>query len=130
MGAKSHYFIITAILVSAVMFCWCAEAAPNFGKKQIVKRVITHYERHSYGIGSWMECVAYNTSTSWLCAVYDVYPAWVSNFPKPVHATVYSMLPAKTYTQVYAVAFNVFQQQPLQCRLKKTLYRRPLSFCP
>jgi hypothetical protein len=37
-GAKTRNFIVTAILVSAVVLCWSAEAAPkNVGHKQIVR---------------------------------------------------------------------------------------------
>jgi hypothetical protein len=131
MGAKSQNLIATAILISVVMLAYTAEAAPNFGNKQIVSRVITRVERHSTNIASYMSCAAYNKSPTWLCAVYDVYPAWFLS-PRPVHGTVYSMLPPNTdaWTQVYAVAINLFQKQPLQCKLRYTVYRPPYSFCP
>jgi hypothetical protein len=64
----------TAILVSAVMLCWRAEAAPkNFGCKQIARNaspdITTQIGRNDPGT---VTCYAYNKSYENICVVYDV----------------------------------------------------------
>jgi hypothetical protein len=128
-GAKSQNFIATAILVSVVMLCWSAEAAPpNYGYKQIVKRgdVIIRYVRHYDILSPWTSCGAYNKSSkSWVCAVFDVYPF----YSRPAHGTVTYQLNPKLWTPIFAASIDN-QIPALQCKLSNAVYVPRYSPCP
>ena len=118
--AKFQKFFATAILASAVMLCWSAEAAPkNLGYKQIVRNaspdITTQIGRNDPGT---VTCYAYNKSYENICVVYDVYPVW--NFAQPGRGTVSHYLPGKTGRSI-AWAFPS-QQASMQCKLVSARY--------
>ena len=68
-GAKSHHFIMTAILVSALTLCWSAEAEP-------ASRDITIKKGTSQPDGGAF-CYAENNNIKDICAIFDYYNlAW------------------------------------------------------
>jgi len=123
LGAKSHRFIVTAILLSAVMFCWRAEAGPRFGPRPIVQRVtvVTKITRESNGHTA---CRVYNTSPKFACVLYDVNPIYSPFSPPKPGWSAAVMFPTSWLT--IADAWNY---KPLQCKLR---YARsyPLYPCP
>jgi hypothetical protein len=119
-GAKSQNFFAAAILVSAVMPCWSAEAAPkNLGYKQTVRNAIpditTQVGRKD---SDTVTCYVYNNSYENICVVYDVYPVW--NFSQPARGTVSHFIPGKTGRGI-AWAFPS-QQASMQCKLVSARY--------
>jgi hypothetical protein len=62
-GAKSHHFIMTAILVSALTMCWSAEAGPAS------QDITIHIGRS----GGSVFCSAQNNNIKDICAVFEVY---------------------------------------------------------
>jgi hypothetical protein len=119
-GAKSRNFFATAILVSAVMSCWSAEAAPkNPGHKQIAGNassdITTQIGTKSSDTAT---CYAYNNSNENICAVYDVYPVW--NLSQPARRTVSHFIPGKTGLSI-AWTFSS-QQASMQCKLVSARY--------
>jgi hypothetical protein len=129
MGAKSQNFIATAILIGALMLACTAEAAPRKGSKQIVQRanVFTAYRHIGYGT----QCLAYNSSPSWVCAAYDVYPTWNwKSGEHPVRGTVSVALWPNNWTAIAGALVN-FETPPLQCKLRYAVYRPAnISRCP
>ena len=67
-GTKSHHFITTAILVSALTLCWSAEAAH---RSKSANRYISVYI--SRGDPAVVICYAINKSTRKISAVFDIY---------------------------------------------------------
>jgi hypothetical protein len=119
-GAKSQNFFATAILVSAVMSCWSAEAAPkNPGYKQTAGNassdITTQIGTKSSDTAT---CYAYNNSNENICAVYDVYPVW--NLSQPARRTVSHFIPGKTGLSI-AWTFSS-QQASMQCKLVSARY--------
>ena len=66
-GTKSHHFITTAILVSALTLCWSAEAAH---RSKSANRYISVYI--SRGDPAFVICYAINRSTRNISAVFDI----------------------------------------------------------
>jgi hypothetical protein len=126
-GAKSQGFFATAILVSAVMSCWSAEAAPkNLASKQIVRNaspdIITQIGKKD---SDTVTCYAYNNSSENICVVYDVYPVW--NFSQPARGKVSHFLPGKTGLGI-AWTFPS-QQASMQCKLVSARYMSWNGLC-
>jgi len=126
-GAKSQNFFATAILVSAVMLCWSAEAAPkNVGHKQIVRNagsdITTQIGRNT----DTVTCYVYNKSDENICVVYDVYPVWY--FSQPARGTVTQSIPGKNGRGI-AWAFP-YQQASMQCKLVSARYIPSYGQCP
>ena len=94
-GAKSQNFFATAILVSAVMLCWSAEAAPkNLGYKYMARNASPDITMQIGRKDSdTVTCYVYNKSSENICVVYDVYPVW--NFSQPARGTVSHILREK-----------------------------------
>jgi hypothetical protein len=126
-GAKSQSFFATAILVSAAMLCWSAEAAPkNVGYKQIVRNASPDITTQ-IGITDpgTVTCRAYNKSDEDICVVYDVYPVW--NFSQPTRGTVSHLIPGKTGRDI-AWTFPS-QQASMQCKLVSARYLPRQALC-
>jgi hypothetical protein len=118
-GAKSQIFFATAILVSAVIFCWSAEAAPkNLANKQIARNASPEIATQIGKYSDTVTCYVYNKSEENICVVYDVYPVW--NFAQPARGTVSHYLPGKTGRSI-AWAFPS-QQASMQCKLVSARY--------
>ena len=68
-GAKSQNFFGTAILASAVMFCWSAEAAPkNLGYKQMARNASPDITMQIGRKDSdTVTCYVYNKSSENIC---------------------------------------------------------------
>jgi hypothetical protein len=76
-GAKTQNFFATAILVSAVVLCWSAEAAPkNLGHKQMVRNASPDITTQIGKNTDTVTCYVYTKSDENICVVYDVYPVW------------------------------------------------------
>jgi hypothetical protein len=122
-GAKSQNFFATAILVSAVMLCWSAEAAT---KKQIVRNastdITTRIGRNDPGT---VTCYAYNKGYENICVMYEVYPVWY--FSQPARGTVLQFIPGKTGRSI-AWAFPS-QQASMQCKLVLARYIPSHALC-
>jgi hypothetical protein len=118
-GAKSQNFFATAILVSAVVLCWSAEAAPkNLGHKQIVRNASPDITTQIGKNSDTVTCYVYNNSNENICVVYDVYPVW--NFSQPARGTVSHFIPGKTGRSI-AWTFPS-QQASMQCKLVSARY--------
>ena len=118
-GVRSQNFFATAILVSAVMPCWSAEAAPkNLGYKQIVRNASPDITTQIGKNSDTVTCFVYNNSNENICVVYDVYPVW--NFSQPARGTVTQFIPGKTGGSI-AWAFPS-QQASMQCKLVSARY--------
>jgi hypothetical protein len=118
-GAKTQALFATAIMVSAVVLCWDAEAAPrNSGHKQTVRNaspdIITQVGKETDNV----TCYVYNKSDENICVVYDVYPVWY--FSQATRGTVSQYLPAKTGRSI-VWAFRS-QQASMQCKLVSARY--------
>ena len=120
MGAKSQKLFAAAILVSAAMHCWSAEAAPkNPGYKQTVRNASPDITTQ---IGTQdsntVICYVYNKRDQNICAVYDVYPVW--NFSQSLRGTVSQFIPGKNGRSI-AWAFPSKQASSrsslIQCKL-------------
>jgi hypothetical protein len=118
-GAKSQNFFATAIIVSAVMLCWSAEAAPeNLGHKQIVRNASPDITTQIGKDTDTVTCYVYNKSDQNICVVYDVYPVWY--FSQATRGTVSHYIPGKTGRSI-AWAF-ASQQASMQCKLVSARY--------
>jgi hypothetical protein len=118
-GAKSQNFFATAILVSAVMLCCSAEAAPrNLGYKQIVRNAGPDISTQIGTESGNVTCYVYNRSYENICVVYDVYPVW--NLSQPARGTVSQFIPGKTGRSI-AWTFRT-QQASMQCKLVSARY--------
>ena len=127
-GTKTQNIVATAILVSAVVLFWSAEAAPkNPGHKQTVRNaspdITTQIGRKD---PNTVTCYAYNNSSENICVVYDVYPVW--NFSQPARGMVSQSIPGKSGSAV-AWAFP-YQQNVMQCKLVSARYIRWNAMCP
>jgi hypothetical protein len=125
-GAKTQNFIVTAILVSAVVLCWSAEAAPkNVGHKQIVRNagsdITTQIGRNT----DTVTCYVYNKSDENICVKYDVYPVWY--FSQAAPGTVSHYIWGKTGRSI-AWAFPS-QQASMQCKLVSAKYMPRHDLC-
>ena len=125
-GAKSQNFFATAILVSAVIFCWSAEAAPkNPGSKRIVRNASPDITTQIGKETDTVTCYVYNKSDDNICVVYDVYPVWY--FSQAKRGTVSHYIPGKTGLSI-AWAFP-FQQASMQCNLVSARYMPSHDLC-
>jgi hypothetical protein len=114
LGTKTQTFFAATILVSGVVLCWSAEAAPkNPGHKQIAKNASPAIATQIGKYTDTVTCYAYNTSDENICVVYDVYPVWY--FSEAKRGTVARYLPGKTGSSI-AWAFPA-QQSSMQCKL-------------
>jgi len=118
-GAKTQNIFATAILISAVVLCWSAEAAPrNPGHKQTVRNaspdITTQIGRNT----DTVTCYVYNKSNDDICVTYDVYPVWY--FAQATRGTVSHYIPGKTGRSI-AWAFPS-QQASMQCKLVAARY--------
>ena len=125
--AKSQNFFATAILVSAVMLCWRAEAAPkNLGYKQIARNassdIATQIGRKD---SDTVTCYAYNRGDDNICVTYDVYPVWY--FSQPARGTVSHYIEGKTGRSI-VWAFTS-QQESMQCKLVSARYMPRDDLC-
>ena len=126
--AKSQNFFATAILVSAVMICWSAEAAPkNLGYKQIARNASPDITTQ-IGIknSDTVTCYVYNKGDENICVTYDVYPVWY--FSQPARGTVSQSIPGKNGRGI-AWAFP-YQQASMQCKLVSARYITWHALCP
>ena len=125
--AKFQKFFATAILASAVMLCWSAEAAPkNLGYKQIVRNASPDITMQIGRKDSdTVTCYVYNKSSENICVVYDVYPVW--NFSQPARGTVAHYTPGKTGRGI-AWAFPS-QEASMQCKLASARYMPLNDLC-
>jgi hypothetical protein len=113
-GAKIQNFFAAAALVSAVVFCWGAEAAPKSpGHKQIAKNASSAIATQIGKYTGTVTCYVYNSSDENICVVYDVYPVWY--FAEAKRGTVAQYLRGKTGSSI-AWAFPA-QQSSMQCKL-------------
>ena len=118
-GAKSQNFFATAILVSAMMLCWSAEAAPkNPGHKQIARNASSAITTQIGKESDRVTCYVYNKSYEDICVTYDVYPVWY--FSQPARGTVSHFIEGKTGRTI-AWAFPS-QQASMQCKLVSARY--------
>jgi hypothetical protein len=125
--AKSQNFFATAILVSAVMICWSAEAAPkNLGYKQIARNASPDITTQ-IGIknSDTVTCYVYNKGDENICVTYDVYPVWY--FSQPARETVSHYIEGKTGRAI-AWAFPS-QQASMQCKLVSARYMSWHGLC-
>jgi hypothetical protein len=117
---KTQIFFATAILVSAVVLCWSAEAAPkNPGQKQVVRNASPEITTQIGKNTDTVTCYVYNKSDDDICVVYDVYPVWY--FSRATRGTVSHYIPGKTGRSI-AWAFPS-QQASMQCKLVSATYR-------
>ena len=126
-GTKSQNFFATALVVSVVMFCWSAEAAPkNLGRKQTVinasSDITTQIAINDPGT---VTCYAYNKSDEGICVVYDVYPVWY--FSQPARGTVSHLIPGKTRLDI-AWTFPS-QRASMKCKLVSARYVPRYALC-
>jgi hypothetical protein len=105
MTAKSQNFITTAITFSAVMLSWSAEAAD----------VTTTREEH-FG---YIHCYARNNGPYDVCAVYDVYPVWISGHP--TRRTPTFQIPGHIRVSVASVL--IWKKPALSCKLISAKYK-------
>jgi hypothetical protein len=113
-ATKTQNFFAAATLVSAVVFCWSAEAAPrNLGQKQIVRNASPAISTQIGKTADTVTCYVYNNSDENICVTYDVYPVWY--FSEAKRGTVSQYLPGKTGSSI-AWAFPA-QQAAMQCKL-------------
>jgi hypothetical protein len=113
-GANIQNFFATATLISAVVLCWSAEAAPkNPGNKQIARNASSAVTTQIGKSTDTVTCYVYNNSDENICVVYDVYPVWY--FSQAKRGTVAQYLPGKTGANI-AWAFAA-QQASMQCKL-------------
>jgi hypothetical protein len=118
-GAKFQNFFAATILVSAVMPCWSAEAAPkNPGYKQMVRNASPDITTQIGKQTDTVTCYVYNRSDKNICVEYDVYPVWY--FSQPKRGTVSYYIPGKTGRSI-AWAFPS-QQESIQCKLVSARY--------
>lgn len=77
--AKTQAFFATAILISSVVLCWSAEAAPkNRRQKQVVRNASLEITTQIGKNTDTVTCYVYNKSNDDICVVYDVYPSGIS----------------------------------------------------
>ena len=113
-GTKTQDLFATAILVSAVVLCWSAEAAPkNPGHKQAVRNASPEITTQIGKNTDTVTCYVYNKSNEDICVTYDVYPVWY--FSQATRGTVSHYIPGKTGRSI-AWAFPS-QQASMQCKL-------------
>src|SRR6476620_3252994 len=118
-GTKSQNFFATAILVSTVMLCWSAEAAPkNPGYKQIVRNASSEIMTQIGKESDRVTCYVFNKSLKDICVTYDVYPVWY--FSQPARGTVSHYIEGKTGRSI-VWAFTS-QQESMQCKLVSARY--------
>ena len=132
---KSHHFITTAILVSALTLCWSAEAAHR-GKPRVtdaMRDVGIAIVDASYGPSEpFRRCYAYNTnSVKDVCAVFDVYnlaAVWVWWGIPPPARRVYLRLDRNrivipnNYLPIYITEEWGLRRRTLQCKLVSATY--------
>jgi len=118
-GTKVRNFLATAILVSAVVLGWSAEAAPkNPGHKQIARNASPEITTQIGKSTDTVTCFVYNKSNEDICVVYEVYPVWY--FAQATRGTVSHYVPGKTGRNI-AWAFQS-QQASMQCKLISARY--------
>ncbi len=123
---KTQSVFATPILVSAVVLCWSAEAAPrNPGYKQIVRSAGPDIATQIGKVTDTVTCYVYNKSEKNVCVVYDVYPVWY--FAQARRGTVSRYIPGKTGLSI-AWAFPS-QQSSMQCKLVSARYVTPHDLC-
>jgi hypothetical protein len=116
---KTQIFFATAILVSAAVLCWSAEAAPkNPGHKQTARNASPDITTQIGKVTDTVTCFVYNKSDENICVVYDVYPVWY--FSQAKRGTVTQYIPGKTGRSI-AWAFPS-QQASMQCKLVSARY--------
>ena len=131
-GTKSHHFITTAILVSALTLCWSAEAAHR-GKPRVtdaMRDVGIAIVDASYGPSEpFRRCYAYNTnSVKDVCAVFDYEnSAWWFSIP-PQATRVYLRLDRNrivipnNYLPIYITEEWGLRRRTLHCKLVSATY--------
>jgi hypothetical protein len=130
-GAKSHHFIMTAILASALTLCWSAEAKPpNGGSKPLITDTIVKKVRYTATGG--VVCYVYNPSfTREMCAVIDYYnSAWWFGFPAHARRIQRRLTGIEMRPITRA---PLFQDPTLHCKLVSARYGPPyrsLADCP
>src|SRR5262245_62520899 len=125
-GVKNRSFFATATLVSAVVLCWSAEAAPrNSGPKQIVRNASPAISTQIGKTADSVTCYVYNTSDENICVKYDVYPVWY--FSEAKRRTVTQYLWAKTGSSI-VWAFPT-QQASMQCKLVSARFMPKNELC-
>ena len=129
-GAKFQNFIAMAILVSAVMLGWSAEAAPSkhFGHK--LRNASTYITTQTVrNIDGSITCFAINSGYKDICAAFDAYSAIQFPMPvNPVRGTVWRGFPGKS---VFAIAWTSPTQKPsAQCKLISARYQSAVGPCP
>jgi hypothetical protein len=125
-GPKTLNLFATAALVSAVLVCWSAEAAPrNHGSNQIARNASPAIATQIGKYADTVTCYVYNTSDENVCVVYDVYPVWY--FTQAKRGTVAQYLPAKTGSSI-AWAFPA-QQASMQCKLVSARFMPSHQLC-
>jgi hypothetical protein len=118
-GAKTQNLFATAILVSAVVLCCSAQAAPkNLGHKQTVRNASPDIVTQIGKTTDTVTCYVYNKSSEDVCVVYNVYPVWY--FSQATRGTVSHYIPGKTGRSI-AWAFPS-QQASMQCKLVSARY--------
>ena len=95
-GVKNRSFFATATMVSAVVLCWSAEAAPK--NRQIVRNASLAISTQIGKTPGTVTCYVYNTSDENICVKYDVYPVWY--FSEAKRGTVTQYLWAKTGSSI------------------------------
>ena len=128
-GTKSHHFITTAILVSALTLCWSAEAAHR-GKPNAMRDVGIFKQGGDYGPSYvFLDCYAYNrNAVKDVCAVFDVdNSAWWFSIP-PQATRVYLRLDRNrivipnNYLPIYITEEWGLRRRTLHCKLVSATY--------
>ena len=120
-------FFAAALVVSAVMLCWGAEAASkNLGHKRIATNASSDITTQiAISDPGTVTCRAYNKSDESICVVYDVYPVWY--FSQPARGTVSHLIPGKTRLDI-AWTFPS-QQASMKCKLVSARYVPSYALC-
>ena len=124
---KSLNFFAAALVVSAVMLCWSAEAASkNLGHKRIATNASSDITTQiAISDPGTVTCRAYNKSDEGICVVYDVYPVWY--FSQPARGTVSHFILGKTGRDI-AWTFPS-QQESMKCKLVSATYVPRYALC-
>jgi len=123
LSGKSQYVIAIAILVSAVMFCWRAEAGPpkHFGHKLRNASAFITTQKVKNTDGS-VTCFAINSGNKNICAAFDAYPLIQFPMPaNPIRGTYSRNIPGPGAS---AVAYSSpTQRVSVQCKLISARYQ-------